>query len=104
MISCNFGPAHTTGDTAVVFRGHNAVHLGDVYNNTGYPFIHAGNGGQFDGLIKFCSQTLKQIDENTVVIPGHGPVSDYQGLVDYIEMLTIIHQQMAALIEEGESL
>ena len=31
----HFGPAHTTGDTAVIFRGHRAVHMGDVYNNAG---------------------------------------------------------------------
>ena len=31
----HFGAAHTTGDTAVIFRGHNAVHMGDVYNNSG---------------------------------------------------------------------
>ena len=100
----HFGAAHTTGDTAVIFRGHNAVHMGDVYNNSGYPFIDAGNGGKFDGLIKFCSKTLKQIDENTVVIPGHGAVSDYQGLADYIEMLTIIHKRMMAVIDNGASL
>ena len=47
----HFGPAHTTGDTAVVFRGSNAVHLGDVYNNSGYPFIDADNGGSIDGII-----------------------------------------------------
>ena len=100
----HFGVAHTTGDTAVIFRGHNAVHMGDVYNNSGYPFIDAGNGGKFDGLINFCSKTLKQLDENSVVIPGHGPVSDYQGLTDYTEMLTIIHKRMMALINNGASL
>ena len=100
----HFGAAHTTGDTAVIFRGHNAVHMGDVYNNSGYPFIDAGNGGKFDGLIKFCSKTLKQIDEKSVVIPGHGPVSDYQGLADYTEMLTIIHERLMALIDNGPSL
>ena len=26
----HFGPAHTTGDAAVIFRTHNAVHFGDV--------------------------------------------------------------------------
>ena len=29
------GPAHTAGDTAVIFRGVNAVHMGDVFNNSG---------------------------------------------------------------------
>ena len=100
----HFGPAHTTGDTAVVFRGSNAVHLGDVYNNSGYPFIDADNGGSIDGVIRFCQETLDRIDTSTVVIPGHGPLSDYQGLSDYIDMLTVIRARMVKLIKEGMSL
>ena len=38
------GPAHTAGDTAVIFRKHNAVHFGDVFNNAGYPFIDVDSG------------------------------------------------------------
>ena len=100
----HFGPAHTTGDTAVIFRGSNAVHLGDVFNNAGYPFIDAGNGGRLDGIIEFCSQTLALIDEETVVIPGHGPVTDYQALKDYIDMLSVIRDRMMTLIEAGKTL
>lgn len=58
----HFGPAHTTGDTAVIFRGSNAVHLGDVFNNAGYPFIDADNGGSIDGVIAFCAGVLGEID------------------------------------------
>lgn len=100
----HFGPAHTTGDTAIVFRKSNAVHLGDVYNNSGYPFIDAGNGGTLNGIIEFCSATLKAIDENTVVIPGHGPLANYEDLVEYIDMLTTIRNRMMVLIEKGATL
>ena len=54
----HFGPAHTTGDTAVIFRGRNAVHMGDVFNNAGYPFIDAGNGGSLAEMIRFCNAVL----------------------------------------------
>ena len=97
----HFGAAHTTGDTAVIFRGDNAVHLGDVYNNSGYPFIDAGNGGSIDGLIAFCEATLAQINLYTVVVPGHGPLSNYQGLANYIAMLKDIRSQMMVLINAG---
>ena len=100
----HFGPAHTTGDAAVIFRGTNATHLGDVYNNTGYPFIDAGNGGHLDGIIKFCRETLKQIDEDTIVIPGHGPVADYRALQDYVGMLSTIRERIVMLIDEGKTL
>ena len=99
----HFGPAHTTGDTAIIFRNSNAVHLGDVFNNAGYPFIDAGNGGTLDGVIKFCSETLKLINEDTTVIPGHGPITDYQALADYIAMLTTIRERMMRLIAAGAS-
>ena len=49
----------TTGDTAVIFRKNgknNAVHMGDVFNNTGYPFIDADSGGEIDGMIEFCER------------------------------------------------
>ncbi len=100
----HFGPAHTTGDTAVYFRGTNAVHLGDVYNNSGYPFIDADNGGTLDGVIHFCNETLKRINKDTVVIPGHGPVADYQALVDYIDMLTTVRERIVKLINAGATL
>ena len=100
----HYGPAHTTGDTAVIFRGSNAVHLGDVFNNAGYPFIDVGNGGDVDGLIEFCKAVLAEIDEHTRVIPGHGPVSNHQGLADYIDMLATVRDRIAKLIAQGADL
>ena len=100
----HFGPAHTTGDTAVIFRGSNAVHLGDVFNNTGYPFIDAGNGGELDGMIRFCEKTLSNIDKDTVVIPGHGPIADYKTLSAYVDMLSTVRDRMVVLIDDGKSL
>ena len=100
----HFGPAHTTGDTAVIFRGQNAVHFGDVFNNSGYPFIDADNGGDINGMIAFCSEVLDEINENTIVIPGHGEVTDYQALVEYINMLTTVRDRIRALIDDGADL
>ena len=100
----NYGPAHTTGDTAVVFRDHKTVHMGDVYNNAGYPFIDADNGGSLNGVIEFSSKVLAQIDSDYVVVPGHGPVANYQALADYVAMLTTIRDRMKALIDSGATL
>jgi glyoxylase-like metal-dependent hydrolase (beta-lactamase superfamily II) len=100
----HFGPAHTAGDTAVIFRGHKTVHLGDVYNNAGYPFIDADNGGSLSGVIEFCSKVLEQIDSTYTVVPGHGPVADYQALADYVDMLSMIRDRMSALIASGATL
>ena len=98
------GPAHTSGDAAVIFRGVNAVHLGDVFNNSGYPFIDADNGGDLAGMIAFCQAVHDAIDDDTKVIPGHGPVTDRAKLARYIEVLTIIQDRVQTLIDDGKSL
>ncbi len=100
----HFGSAHTTGDTAVVFRGHNAVHMGDVFSNWGYPFVDADNGGGLDGIILFCEAVLNEIREDTVVIPGHGPIATYADLEEYTSMLRTIRERVAVLIAGGATL
>lgn len=97
----HFGPAHTAGDAAVIFRGRNVVHMGDVYNNAGYPFIDADNGGTLGGTIQFCEAVLDEIDVATVVVPGHGPIAGHADLKDYVAMLRTINARMLALIEDG---
>ena len=98
------GPAHTTGDVAVIFRDSDLVHLGDVFNNTGWPFIDAGRGGSLDGLIAFCKAVLAEIGEDTRVVPGHGPVTDRAELARYVELLEIARSRIVALIEAGADL
>jgi cyclase len=97
------GPAHTTGDTAVIFRGRNAVHMGDVFNNTGYPFIDADSGGEIDGMIAFCQAVLEELPKDATVIPGHGEVTDYAALQRYVTMLKTVRDRVWALIEKGKT-
>lgn len=100
----HFGPAHTTGDAAVIFRKHNVVHMGDVYISAGYPFIDTDNGGDLDGTIAFCEGVLKELAPGATVIPGHGPVAKYEDLAAYVEMLKGVRAKLAALIESGATL
>jgi glyoxylase-like metal-dependent hydrolase (beta-lactamase superfamily II) len=100
----HFGPAHTAGDAAVIFRRHNAVHMGDVFISVGYPFIDADNGGDLDGMIEFLQGVLDELEPGVIVIPGHGPVSDYAALERYVEMLTDVRNKIAALIADGATL
>jgi len=100
----HFSPAHTTGDSAVYFRKYNAVHLGDVFNNSGYPFIDVDSGGDINGMINFCQKTLDAIGPDAIVIPGHGPITDSEALARYIYMLTTVRDRVAAMIADGKSL
>lgn len=98
------GPAHTAGDAAVIFRNHNAVHFGDVFNNTSYPYIDVDNGGDIDGMIAFCQAILDEVGPQGVVIPGHGPVTDGNALAAYIDMLKTVRERVAKQLGEGKGL
>lgn len=98
------GPAHTAGDAAVIFRNHNAVHFGDVFNNAGYPYIDVDNGGHIDGMIAFCQAILDEVGPQGVVIPGHGPVTDGNALAAYIDMLKAVRARVAKQMGEGKGL
>ena len=100
----HFGHAHTTGDTAVFLRNSNVLHMGDVFNMTGPPFIDAGNGGSIDGIIRFCEEVLKVVNDKTIVVPGHGPISTTEDLQTYIDMLIVVRDRIQEGIQQGKGL
>jgi glyoxylase-like metal-dependent hydrolase (beta-lactamase superfamily II) len=97
-------PAHTAGDVAVILRGSNIVHMGDVFLSAAYPFADVDNGGDFDGVIEFCRGVLARIDRDTVIVPGHGRVATYADLQAYIEMLETVRGRLTSLIADGATL
>lgn len=96
--------AHTDGDAIVRFMNSNVVHMGDTYFEGLYPFIDVEAGGSVDGMIDAVDRVLPTIDENTVVIPGHGPVSNKAKLVAFRDMLKRIRDNVNALAEQGKTL
>ena len=100
----HFGHAHTTGDSAVYLRDSNVLHMGDVFNMSGPPFIDADNGGSIDGIIQFCEEVLKVANDETIVVPGHGPISTTQDIQTYIDMLIVVRDRIRSQIDEGKNL
>jgi cyclase len=100
----HFGAAHTTGDAAILFQESNVIHLGDLYMKGFYPFIDARNGGSIDGVIYFLTKVIEEINQDTLVIPGHGPISNYDELVDYVLMLKKVRDRITRMIKAGSSL
>jgi len=99
----HFGAAHTTGDAVVHFRGDNVIHMGDVFF-AGYPFIDTRFGGDLNGMIAYCRSVLSRIDEQTKVVPGHGPVLSYRDVEDFIAMLETVRSRINTHIDRGYSL
>lgn len=96
--------AHTDSDAVLYFRHANVVHTGDVYTNTGYPFIDTGTGGSIDGMIAAGAQILARIDEQTKVIPGHGPLAKKADVQSRQAMLVTVRERIAALLRKHKTL
>ena len=97
----HYPAAHTDGDIAVTFAEQDIVHTGDLYWSAGYPFIDRSTGGSIDGKIAAVGAILDRITGATIVIPGHGPISDKAGLSDYYTMLRTIREKVAASKYKG---
>lgn len=103
IILYHFGPAHTTGDTQVYFKTANVIHMGDVGNFTPVPFIDVDNGGDIDGVISTVRAVLERIDDETIVVPGHGEVGDKARLAEFADWLETIRSKVLAYKADGKT-
>ncbi|MCQ8891276.1 MBL fold metallo-hydrolase [Pseudoalteromonas carrageenovora] len=101
----HYAHAHTDGDSVIFFNNDNIVHMGDIYFNFGsLPFVDVDSGGSVDGILAAVNDVIKQIDERTIVIPGHGPVSDRSGLETYAKLVKKAKDLMLNAMQNNASL
>ena len=96
--------AHTDSDAFVHFVEANVIHSGDVYTTGSYPFIDSSTGGTLAGEIAAVEKLVNMIDYDTVIIPGHGPLSDKVGALKTLTMLKGMRDVAAKAVTEGMSL
>ncbi len=92
--------AHSDGDAFVHFAEANIIHGGDLFWNGLYPFVDTSSGGGIDGLIKGVKRMLALADEDTKIIPGHGPLGTREDLKAYLDMLEATRSRVLKLIED----
>jgi cyclase len=97
------GPGHTDGDAIVYFRDTNVVHTGDMFVRYGLPFIDNPNGGSIDGMIDATWAIAGLIDDDTIIIPGHGQLSSRSDLLAYRDMLVEIRGRIRHMMARGHS-
>jgi glyoxylase-like metal-dependent hydrolase (beta-lactamase superfamily II) len=96
--------AHTDGDAVLWWRAANVVHAGDVYLSGSFPFVDLDSGGTLAGLVAGVEAILARVDDATIVIPGHGPVSNRRELSEYRDMIVTIGRRIREGVEHGRSL
>ena len=102
--------AHTDGDSIVFFRRSDVISAGDIFNTIAYPIIDVANGGTINGIIAGVNHLIELIipvygqEGGTMVIPGHGRLSDLGDVLNYREMATIVRDRVQDMKKKGMTL
>lgn len=90
------GAGHTTGDIYVHLPDDDILFAGDLFFNFVCPAGFQGHVGHWIEVV----DELRALAP-TVVVPGHGPVSDCDGLADMQRFLRLIHRGARECFDRG---
>ena len=102
--------AHTDGDTIVQFRESEVLAVGDILNTTGYPVIDIAKGGSIHGVVNALNWILEMavvehmMEGGTIIVPGHGRLTDSADVAYYRDMTTIMRDRVRAAAKKGLTL
>jgi len=97
-------PAHTDGDAVVHFHKANVVHMGDVFNNTGLPFVDLSSGGSVHGIITAADQVYFRTTDETRIVPGHGQVTDRRRLKLWRDAVAAVRDGVQREVRAGRTI
>jgi glyoxylase-like metal-dependent hydrolase (beta-lactamase superfamily II) len=105
--------AHSDADSLVLFRQADVVVAGDILDMTRFPAIDLANGGSIQGEIDALNRLIELTvvpvpfiynGVGTYVIPGHGRLCLQLDVVDYRDMVVVVRDVIADLIQQGKTL
>jgi cyclase len=107
-------PAHSDGDSVVMFRRSDVVVTGDIFDDTHFPVIDLQHGGSIQGEIAAVNQVMNTLTvytepvvsnaAGTLVIPVRGVLCDQSDLLTFRDMLDAVEHRVAYLVSQGRSL
>jgi glyoxylase-like metal-dependent hydrolase (beta-lactamase superfamily II) len=95
------GAGHTDGDVVVFLHKRSLLHTGDLYVNGVFPIIDEKHGGSLRALGPTLDKIIA-IGAKTVV-PGHGPITDTNGVKVMREYVTAVWDHALAGARAGKS-
>jgi len=99
--------SHTGGDSVVQFRESEVIAAGDIVNMAQFPVIDLEKGGSAQGIVDTLNWLLDMMvvehmmEGGTIVVPGHGRLTDSADVSYYRDMMTIITDRVRAAIKKG---
>lgn len=112
----HFGRGHTGGDAIIYFPELKTIHTGDLFLGraagraqaaTVRPpgvniYVDYAQGGSFFEWTKTLDGALNELDFDSV-IPGHGPVSSRNDLIQFRNDLETMHDRLVSFVKTGKT-
>ncbi len=96
---------HTDGDSVVMWKDANVLHTGDLFvTNPGFPYVDTTSGGNALHLLMTLDALIALVDENTVIIPGHGQLARKPQLVAWRDKTANVIEAVRALRAQTKTL
>ena len=95
---------HTDGDSFVFLPESNVLHMGDCFFNERFPYIDINSGGSINGIIAAAEAAMMLVDDETQIIPGHGPLASKADLAVYHNTLKTIRDRVQTELAAGKTL
>lgn len=95
----HFGRGHTDNDLVVHFEEHNIIHTGDLVFAGLHPFFDPSARVTAIGWTKSLKGILELCNDETIVIPGHGPVGNKQTVQTQLDYINSIIEHVQADID-----
>lgn len=102
--------AHTDGDLLVFFRRSDVIAAGDVINTMAYPGFDPALGGSIKGILSGLNDLIDLAvprfnqQAGTRIVPGHGRIMNEADVVEYRDMITIIHDRVKLAVDKKMTL
>ena len=94
---------HTDNDVFVRLPGANVIHCGDLFFNGMHPFIDVSADATTVGWQRNLAAMIDVCDADTMVIPGHGELSDVDGLRAFSQYFDTLREIVRKAIQDGRT-
>ncbi len=99
------GGGHTDGDSIVIWKQANVIHMGDLFmNKVSLPFVDLNSGGNAVRLLATIEKALALSNDQTKIIPGHGPMATKADLAAWRDMLKSVVGAVQAGVKAKKTL
>jgi cyclase len=92
----HYANGHTDGDSVVYFAHANVVAVGDIFLGK----ANVIGSADIEGIIRSLSAVLDRINDRTIIITGHGEMSNRRDLAQFVQLLNetvaLVRQEISA--------